>query len=41
MLIGFLVVGLSRSRSGHTANRLVPLVIIVVLGYEAAKLHAI
>ena len=40
MVVGLLFVGL-RNRSGRTANRLVPLVIVVVLSYEAAKLHAI
>jgi hypothetical protein len=41
MLIGFLAVGLGRERSPRHAHRLILLVIIVVIGYEAAKIHAI
>jgi hypothetical protein len=41
MFIGILVVGLSRNRSSRQAHRLVMLVIIVVIGLETAKIHAI
>ena len=41
MFVGFLVIGLGRDRSSRQAHRLALLVIIVVIGYETAKLHAI
>ncbi len=41
IFIGFLVIGLGRDRSPRTVVGLVLVVVIVVIGYEAAKLHAI
>ena len=41
MFIGFLAIGLGRERTPHQANRLIFLVILVVIGYETVKLHAI
>jgi hypothetical protein len=41
MIIGFFVIGLGRDRPARQAHRLALLVIIVALGYEAARLHAI
>jgi hypothetical protein len=41
LFVGFLVVGLGRQRPTRHANRLILLVVIVVIGYEAAKIHAI
>jgi hypothetical protein len=41
LFVGFLVVGLGRERPTRHANLLIFLVIIVVVGYEAAKIHAI
>jgi hypothetical protein len=40
LFIGFLVVGLSRDRTSRRAHGLALLVIVVVLGYQAAKTHA-
>jgi hypothetical protein len=40
LFVGFLVVGLGRQRPTGRTNRLVILVVIVVVGYEAAKIHA-
>jgi hypothetical protein len=41
MFVGFLVVGLGRDRPAHHASRLIFLIVIVSIGYEAAKIHAI
>lgn len=41
LFVGFLVIGLSRDRSAKVTSRLVILIILVVIGYEAAKIHAI
>jgi hypothetical protein len=41
MFIGFLVIGLGRDRSPQRAKWLVILVIVVVIGYQAAKTHAL
>ena len=41
MFFGFLAIGLGRERSPRHMHRLVLLMIIVVIGYEAAKIHAI
>jgi hypothetical protein len=41
MFVGFLVIGLGRDRPSRRANRLVLLVIIVIVGFEASRLHAI
>lgn len=41
MFVGFLAVGLGRQRPTRHANGLIFLVIIIVIGYEAAKIHAI
>jgi len=41
MFVGFLVIGLGRERPTRQTTRLTLLVVILVIGYEAAKIHAI
>lgn len=41
MFVGFLAIGLGRERFPRQAHYLVILVIIVTVGYEALKIHAI
>ena len=41
MLIGFLAIGLRREGSPRQTHRLILLVIVVLVGYEAIRIHAI
>jgi len=41
LFVGFLAIGLGRERSPRLTNRLIILLILVVVGYEAMKIHAI
>jgi hypothetical protein len=40
LFIGFLVVALGRERANRHPNRLIFLIMLGVIGYEAAKIHA-